>query len=1817
MIKNILLQASRSYNPYVQSNEIWGAGQTFAGELDNDFNGRKFVSFDNSTNWNIISTNGNNAIAIKTDGTLWQWGPNAAGQLGLNDTVTRSSPVQLGTLTWVSASAQNQTSYAIKSDGTLWAWGNNAAGELGVGDLISRSSPVQLGTNTWKNIFGTGLGHVIALRGDDTIWGWGDTRNAFGVYGNGERPGAFGQIDGGSLDWNDVSPSESYTIAVGSDGKMWSWGVNTNGRLGLGDTVTRSSPVQIGTLNTWVSASATGNNHVIAVQTNGTLWSWGVNTNGQLGLGDTVTRSSAVQIGTDTNWMSAITAYNSTIAIKTDGTLWGWGGGTVGTYNGQLASNIYELRQIDNLTTWASASYSGYQVMAIKTNGTLWGWGTNSSGQLGLNDTVTRSSPVQIGTLSDWLKISPSANGSFLLALKTNGTLWSWGNNGVGGLGLGISVATNRSSPVQVGTRTWTEIRAGRNAAMAIRDDGTLWAWGANNFGILGTNNTTSYSSPVQVGTETNWSKISLGAGFSAVGIKTDGSIWTWGDNQYGQLGLNLSTSAKRSNPVQLDASNVWIDARQSGLGMTAIKSDGTLWTWGDNQYAQLGVGDKINRSSPVQVGIETDWLSVQSQEAVDDWYAQFALKIDGTLWAWGSNGMKDNAFTGNQYGYSSPVLVGEGIYWSSMSQPGGQFPGFAITSDNKLYAGPGTIPSNSPNITLWGGGSMRSSPVQIGTETNWSKINAGGTTGVAAIKTDGTLWGWGYAAYGFPILNKQYTYVDSPVQVGNDYWQSFVRNQHSNFGIKTDGTLWSWGYNVYGQLGLNDTTDRSSPVQVGTRLWNKVSAYATSYNVLAIRNDNTLWVWGYNQTYQLGLNDIVYRSSPVQVGGDTDWYDVYGGQSHNAAIKNRLTKELHTAGVANTYTATYRVVNGWDGVRRSPILLSQSGVWNNITVGTNHTLGIKPNGTLWSWGTNNSGELGLGDGILSRSSPVQIGTLNNWSKAFGFNSYTMAIKTDGTLWAWGVNASFANLGLNNKLNAYSSPVQVGTRLWNDISHNGDWSTFGIRHDGTLWSWGNNINGKLGLNDTLERSSPVQIGTETNWLNFGKSEQNNIAQFAIKTNNSMYVLNGALTPNTVAGISFYKSSPVQVTSTRNWKSVNAGNSFTIAISTSGSMWAWGTQANGVIGNNTVTASASQESPVQIGTLTTWASASAGEGNVVAIRNDNTIWTWGANNLGQLAQNDTISRSSPVQVGTLTNWLRVSAGRSHVMAIKTDGTLWGWGINTNNNIGDGTITSRSSAVQIGTRTDWSKISAGDGHTMAITTGGELYAMGMGTVGQQGTNNVSPGTQPQRVGTSTWTDVAAGHQMTAAVRSDGTLWAWGQGTDGRLGLLRNRSLPNYVDASTTFTSISTGDEYALAIAYNGTLWSWGSTSFGVLGFNDTISRSSPVQVGTRTWNKISAGDYPFVLAVRSDNTLWSWGGNAFGNLGFNDTTTRSSPVQVGTLSNWKEVSSGYLHSHAVKTDGTLWGWGYNALGGLGLGDAVNRSSPVQVGTLTNWSKVGSIFATAFGLKTDGTLWSWGRGGEGQRGSNNALSTSSPVQIGTRTWSFIADGGGGLPSMQTYHMLAVRSDGTLWTWGKNDVGQLGLNDLVSRSSPVQIGTETNWASGEVGGSSTMAIKTNGTLWAWGLNTVAMLGLGNTINRSSPVQVGTLSSWVSASIGEQHTVLLQNNGYVLTTGASNQSGEPGFETNRAINRSNPVQIGIDTNWQKVNIGNTPILGSAPPQILAQKTDGTLWTWGGNTVGNLGDGTLTTKSSPVQLGNETTWVNFDAEQHFVGIKQY
>jgi len=358
----------------------------------------------------------------------------------------------------------------------LFTWGDGNQGALGDGTAVDRSSPVQVGDN--------------------------DT-------------------------WTSVQFRSGGAVAIKSEGTLWTWGNYASGKLGDDTGAKRSSPVQIGSLTDWAAVSENMYNHCFTIKTDGTLWGWGKNTKGQLGVADTTDRSSPTQVGALTTWALVTCGYDFTHAVKTDGTLWAWGRNNRGQLGSGNTTYYSSPVQIGALTDWAytSGKLSGrqYGTHAVKTDGTLWGWGRNdvgsASGSVGDNTTTSRSSPVQIGALTTWATVSTAE--SHCHAIKTDGTLWGWGNNSdYGKVGNGSTV--DLSSPVQIGALTdWSKISAGWNSTTALKTGGTIWAWGRNIGGVLGDGTSTTRSSPVQIGALTDWDAVFNG-GQNAGGLKTE-----------------------------------------------------------------------------------------------------------------------------------------------------------------------------------------------------------------------------------------------------------------------------------------------------------------------------------------------------------------------------------------------------------------------------------------------------------------------------------------------------------------------------------------------------------------------------------------------------------------------------------------------------------------------------------------------------------------------------------------------------------------------------------------------------------------------------------------------------------------------------------------------------------------------------------------------------------------------------------------------------------------------------------------------------------------------------------------------------------------------------------------------------------------------------------------------------------------------------------------------------------------------------------------------------------------------------------------------
>ncbi len=343
---------------------------------------------------------------------------------------------------------------------------------------------------------------------------------------------------------------------------------------------------------------------------------------------------------------------------------------------------------------------------------------------------------------------------------------------------------------------------------------------------------------------------------------------------------------------------------------------------------------------------------------------------------------------------------------------------------------------------------------------------------------------------------------------------------------------------------------------------------------------------------------------------------------------------------------------------------------------------------TFYMIGDNSSGSLGQND-TVKRSSPIQIGGSNEWTDIWMHSTSSYGVKTDGTFWVWGQN-NIGQLGTNDKV-VYSSPIQLPGTQW-DASSAGDGGggagdMMGItKTDGTLWIWGKNGNGQLGLNDKVHRSSPVQV-PGTSWS--GWRAGNDRCSWMLKTDETLWVM-GYLYSG-MSGLNefnIYRSSPVQLPGNQ-WSDWTGASNFSMGRKTDGTLWSWGYNSNGCGAQNT--SNVSYSSPRQVGSDTQWGQICAG-GNTQAgaLKTDGTLWVWGHGGNGELGQNDLVARSSPVQVPGTWSHMSMSFNNYTVMAVKTDSTLWGWGENYNNGT-FGTIP-RSSPYQIG-GTGWSTVEMG--------------------------------------------------------------------------------------------------------------------------------------------------------------------------------------------------------------------------------------------------------------------------------------------------------------------------------------------------------------------------------------------------------------------------------------------------------------------------------------------------------------------------------------------
>jgi alpha-tubulin suppressor-like RCC1 family protein len=1423
--------------------------------------------------------------------------------------------------------------------------------------------------------------------------------------------------------------------------------------------------------------------------------------------------------------------------------------------------------------------------------GYLYGWGSNSYGNLGTGNTSSVSTPKAVVGGRAFKSFHARFDGIYAIELTT-GFAWSWGYNNLGQLGDNSN--QNRSSPVSiVGGRSFTQIYGGSAGAYALFGDGYAYAWGYNNEGECGDNTRTHRSSPVSVVGGRQFKYLSSGK-YHVVGLeKNTNLLWGWGQNGSGQLGIN--STSHQSSPVSVVGGRSFA-AVSCGFDHTAAIEYGTgkLFTWGYNIQGQLMDPSVTNyRTSPVEVMSGKSFYYVHCGPQVT-----FAIE-QGTDSVWAS-GYRDYGNIGS--GLSGWIMTPEVLN------------GYGPPSFSQLCLA--NVPCGIDAATglgwCWGAGSgaglgdgtstSKSSPVLVSGGRSFSKIGAGlrGSSSHSQVAIEGStglLWAWGYGGYGQMGNNTSNSQNASPVSVfGGRSYSLIINGEQAHMAIEgATGNAYCWGYSYgLGAIGDGTTSNRSSPTSVqGARSF--ITGGGGSQNFVAIEGSTGLaWAWGSNSSGRLGDNTTTNRSSPVSVVGGRSFKQISCSDVNVFAIEGST-------------------------------------------------------GYLWAWG--NEGNYSIGDGLYqSRSSPISVMGGRSWAKvAAGGSASVLAIEAStGYVYGWG-STSYGFFGsfLSGTRSSPAIMSNLPTKSYTDIACYT--SSFAAKtYDGTWYVWGYDQFGQIGINHATIAIVPelCKVKFAIPSIVYPSIAKDGMNWSTIEPGDSIVLAS--------LGQGKYNLNPI-------YKGYDTARSNVFAVGLSqvfakdsytGQTYAWGENSIGQLGNNTIISASHPTAVVGGKVFSNIAVGGTSETTVVAIESSTgRLWAWGSNTYGGIGDGTGVNRSSPVSVAIATSFMSIATKGLTILGIDNSGYAWGWGSNAQGSIGDGTVLNKSSPVSVIGGLKFSAIACGYDFSAAIEQNtGYVWTWGKNNVGQLGNYSTTPSSSPGKVaGNIVFSSITCGADFAIGVEaSTGKLWAWGSNTYGCVGDSSSvtRTSPVSVKSGRSFRYVYAGVNSVFAIdGATGELLSWGRNDYAQLGIGtntSTVSEPTVVPVSTRFIAAYLSNTNAYAIEADT-NIVYAWGSRINGFLGDGTSETIQKPTLAITDRSYSKIScssgdSFYDNCLALEAStGYLWAWGFNHIYNLGLGDLENRSSPTSVLGGRSFSKIciSSVNSACIEGAT-GYLWTCGYNYHGQLGTDNTIERSSPVSVsGTRSFKDVAVNGSCMAAIEG-------STGYLWAWGNNINGCLGLDTITGKqSTPTSVVGDRSWkAIAAIGGSDVgfLALEAStGYAYAWGYGWLGGLGDGTQNSRSSPTSVlgGRSFSQLSATFGGSSYAIEGSTGYLWAWGY-NSMGQLGINT--TSNRSSPVSVFGGRSYSKVcatNKGCYAIEGSTGfvygwgghiygicqfgqassptiiggfrsfPDISAQQgsvlaldgNTGFLWSWGNRTNGLLGDGTCEVVRTPVSIG--------------------
>ena len=703
------------------------------------------------------------------------------------------------------------------------------------------------------------------------------------------------------------------------------------------------------------------------------------------------------------------------------------------------------------------------------------------------------------------------------------------------------------------------------------------------------------------------------------------------------------------------------------------------------------------------------------------------------------------------------------------------------------------------------------------------------------------------------------------------------------------------------------------------------------------------------------------------------------------------------------------------------------------------------------------------------------------------------------------------------------------------------WTTCHVQEDGTMTCWGDGSCGISGNGGTYA-IAPTPTATDNTWASMDGGVEH---ACAIAQDRSLWcwgnghdgkVGDGVLDD----GLPFEacRLELMEVAAGTEWARLSLGWDHTCGVQTDGTLWCWGNNEVGQIGDGAVGSSFNRIVPTQIGS-DDWLDVYAGQEHSCGLHSSGAVWCWGWGFDGELGMENVDFSSTPVEVPGLPPMVSLATGgtSTSTCALTEDGTPWCWGENASGVTGLGTEERVFMAAPVELPEPVIEIHVSQNTACALSEGGGLWCWGTGSQGQLLDGVVEPGhmsTTPVAIPGDDWIDVAAGVQHICGRNGAGETLCWGNNDTGQVGDGTSGPDNHRIDpvpvgpwgggtVADDWVAGSSGQAHSCGLREDGSMWCWGSRASGRLGNDDANDDCSPANpgdcivttpvavtpMGGAAWEAPRVGQ-GHTCARQTDGSLWCWGANGSGQLGFAGDDALV-PTQVGAAIDWTMVEIGAGSTCGLRAPGTLWCWGSNSFGALGNGtEGGNDPNPTQVGAATNWDSVSmSGGSHACGLRGD-QLWCWGRNNFGQLGlgfDGDPVTAPTPV---TGTWSAVSAGG--------FETCAIATNGSLWCWGVDD-------PIVD--TPTQLGTDTDWVQVATGGSTSCGRRADGSLWCWGDNRFGQLGQGTVDDppdSATPLQVGTDTDWLDISVYDG--TACGRRGSTLWCWGNSLSGQQGNDT-------------------------------------------------------------------------------------------